>query len=303
MSKGITQESMLSVLPGVLARDEGMFNLAQLIGWITGQRAEEVDAPAIFQHFDTISEDLLDLIAKDCKIDWYDYDADIDVKREQIKSNWRVRKRLGTVDAIKTALQSVWPDSTVEEWFEYGGDPGYFQVLLSLNTQGTVPFDKAVRMIEVFKPVRAHLDGYPILRVLCKIKFKTKKSDKILYHVPAAGTVPRWSTHGDKSYEDIVIVSDTDSPKYHVPATGQLKAGTHPHYSTHGNVDDEDIVILTEADGPEYHVPATGQVTAGTYPYYETHGDMESGGLEVSASSVSVGYGIRKCGTPNNSLF
>jgi len=265
MSKGITQESMLSVLPGVLARDDEMYSLAQLIGWITEDGAGDVNAPAIFQHIDELPEDLLDILAKDCKVDWYDFDANLATKRQQILSNWHVRKRLGTVAAVKTALQDVWPDTTVEEWFEYGGEPGYFRVLLSTDAEGSINFSKAVRMIDIFKPVRAHVDGYPILRIRCRIVVKTKKSDTIRYHVPAAGTVPRYSTHGDKSHEN--------------------------------------IVIGTEADGPKYLVPVTGQVTAGTHPNYATHGDLESGGVEVSAASVSVGYGIRKCGTPINSLF
>jgi phage tail P2-like protein len=265
MSKGITQESMLSVLPGVLARDNGMYSLAKLIGWITGENAEEVDSPAIFQRIDELDEDLLDILAKDYKIDWYDFDADIETKRRQIKNNWRVRKGLGTVKAVKTALQDVWRDTTVEEWFEYDGEPGYFRVLLSTDTSGSINFSKAVRMIDIFKPVRAHVDGYPILRIRCGIVIHTKKSQNIKYDVPVAGTVPQYSTHGDKSYED--------------------------------------IVIETEAAGPKYLVPVTGQVTAGTHPDYATHGDVDGGALEVGASSVSASYGIRRCGTPIDSLF
>ncbi len=265
MSKGISQESMMSVLPGVLARDKGMHDLAELIGWAVGEKADQADAPAIFQHINELPKELLDILAADCKVDWYDYDGPIEAKRRQILTNWHVRQHLGTIGAVKTAIQAVWPNSTIEEWYEYGGDPGYFRVLLSLDTQGTVPFNKAVRMIEIFKPVRAHIDGYPILRVRCGIVIKTRKSDTIKYHVPIAGTIPQYSTHGDKSHED--------------------------------------IMLETRADGPVYHVPITGQATAGTYPDYATHGNADSGSLEVSATSVSVGYGIRKCGTPINSLF
>lgn len=265
MSKGITQESMLSVLPGVLGRDKGMYNLAQMVGWIFGENAVNVNAPAVFQNISVMDEDLLDILAKDCKVDWYDYDADIATKRRQLLSNWHVRDKLGTVSAVKTALQAVWPNTTVEEWFDYGGEPGYFRVLLGIDDQGTVNFSKAVRMINIFKPVRAHVDGYPILRILCKIKVKTKKSDNILYHVESAGTVPQYSSHGDKSYEDIVIESASGSPKYEVPVTGQATAGTHPTYATHG----------VESDG----------------------------GVEIAAASNSAGYDVRKCGTSINSLF
>lgn len=302
MSKGINQESMLSVLPSVLKKDKGMYDLAQLIGWIMGKDAGAVDAPAIFQHIDQLPEELLDILAVDYKVDWYDYDADIATKRRQFADNWHVREHLGTVQAVKTAIQNVWPDSTVEEWFEYDGEPGYFQVLLNMTTVASVPFDKAVRMIDIFKPVRAHIDGYPILRVKCGIVIKDK-TEQHKYHVRAAGTKPRWSTHGDKSKEDIVILTEAESPIYHVPSTGQVIAGTYPHYSTHGDVSEEDIVLQTEREGSTYQVPVTGQVIAGTHPDYATHGERDAGGLDVSAATVSVGYSIRKCGTPNNSLF
>ena len=102
MSKGITQEAMLSVLPGVLARDDGMYSLAQLIGWIIDKDSGKIDSPAIFQNIDSLDEDLLDLLAKDYKIDWYDYDGTIETKRNQLKSNWFVRKKIGTVGAVKS---------------------------------------------------------------------------------------------------------------------------------------------------------------------------------------------------------
>ena len=264
MSKGITQEDMLSVLPGVLARDDGMYSLAKLIGWIFGENAEKAGYPAILHRIDELDDDLLDILATDYKVDWYDRDADIETKRRQIKGNWIVRKRIGTVYAVETALREVWPDSIIEEWFAYGGEPGYFRILLSVDTYGNVNFPKALRMLQVFKPVHAHLDGDPILRIHFGIVIHTA-SEPMHYHVPIAGTVPRYSTHGDKSHEN--------------------------------------LVLNTDAEGQGYHVPITGQATAGTHPHYTTHADQADGGLRVGASSESAGSVSRKCGTPLHSLF
>lgn len=301
MSKGITQENMLSVLPGVLARDKGMYDLAQLVGWIIEANTAEIDAPAIFQHIDDLPEDLLDILAKDCKVDWYDYDADIATKRRQLKDNWSVRKRIGTVSAVKTALRNVWPDTTVEEWYEYGGKPGYFQVLLSLDTEGCVNFSKAARMLELFKPVRAHSDGYIILRVRYGIVIHSSKK-KYMYHVPAAGTVPKYSTHGDKSYDNIVVESKPGSAKYHVPYTGKSIAGTYPYYMTHGNKSYEDIVVQSDLDGTKYHAPATGQEIAGTYPHYMTHGNKANIDIDIQSESDGKEYHVPLTGTyPNYS--
>ena len=265
MSNGITRDNLLRSAPGVLVNDSGMSPMVDTLAVALEALAGKCSLVTIYSRIDELPEDLLDILAKDCKVDWYDFDADIATKRRQLATNWHVRKRLGTVAAVKTALQAVWPDTTVEEWFDYGGDPGYFRVLLGIDSSGTVNFSKAVRMIDIFKPVRAHVDGYPILRILCKIKVKAKKSDNILYHVESAGTVPQYSSHGDKSYEDIVIESASGSPKYEVPVTGQATAGTHPTYATHG----------VESDG----------------------------GVEIAAESNSAGYDVRKCGTSINSLF
>ena len=240
MSKGITQEDMLSVLPGVLARDDGMYSLAKLIGWIFGENAEKAGYPAILHRIDELDDDLLDILATDYKVDWYDRDADIETKRRQIKGNWMVRKRIGTVYAVETALREVWPDSIIEEWFAYGGEPGYFRILLSVDTYGNVNFPHFGIVIHT-------------------------ASEPMHYHVPIAGTVPRYSTHGDKSHEN--------------------------------------LVLNTDAEGQGYHVPITGQATAGTHPHYTTHADQADGGLRVGASSESAGSVSRKCGTPLHSLF
>ena len=245
MSKGVTQESMLSVLPGVLSRDDGMFDLAQLIGWIFGENADNVRAPAVFQNIDELDESLLDILAADCKIDWYDYDADIDTKRRQIKSNWHVRVRLGTVSAVKTALQSVWSDTTVEEWYKYSGDPGCFRVLLGVNDEGTVDFDKAIRMIQLFKPVRAHIDGDLILRIRCGIVVKTKnpKNTNKIYHVDACGTLPGrknlWREYGTEA----IVNTEGENAFYHVPPLGGIKSGEYPGQSTNGRITDDGISL------------------------------------------------------------
>lgn len=219
MSKGITQESMLSVLPGVLGLDKGMYNLAQMVGWIFGENAGNVNAPAVFQNISEMDEDLLDILAKDCKVDWYDYDADIATKRRQLLSNWHVRDKLGTVSAVKTALQAVWPNTTVEEWFDYGGDPGYFRVFLSTDASGTIDFAKAVRMINIFKPVRAHIDGYAGIRISCGIVIETGKFLKT-YHPAKCGTKPRRKSHGDKDREGLIIGTEMRTARYHVKYCG-----------------------------------------------------------------------------------
>ena len=219
MSKGITKDNLLNVLPGVLKRDKGMYQLAQLIGWIIDKDSGGVNSPAVFQNIDTMPEDLLDILAADCKIDWYRYDADIETKRRQIKTNWKVRKQIGTKGAVETALKSIWPYSYVEEWYEYDGEPGYFHIVFDLTIPSTLPLSDALKIVGMFKPVRAHLDGPPTIIIKCGIKIRTD-SENHIYHVPKTGTIPRYATHADEDGRGIEVSANTGIAGYTVRKCG-----------------------------------------------------------------------------------
>ncbi len=127
---GLTRGNLLSTLPVVLQQDPSVLALAESIAGLLVMRPEEIDRLRIYPAIDALSENLLDILAYDFKVDWWDPEYSLDEKRWTLKTSWKVHKTLGTKAALEAAMSAVYPGTEVEEWFEYGGEPHHFRVFI-----------------------------------------------------------------------------------------------------------------------------------------------------------------------------
>ena len=219
MSKYSVQAFMDS-LPETITNDEHLNQLAEVAARVFlkvyGQRWKA----AIYSRIDDLDEAVLDILAVDLKIDWYDYDADIEVKRRLVKDSWYVHKRMGTRSAVETAISDVWPHSIVEEWFEYDGDPYHFRVVLDADYSDPIMIDAAMDKIRIFKPARAAMDdNEPTIRVSESLKIVTDRFAQI-YHVLPAGIRPTRAVHGNRNGSGLVLDTDGLRTTYRVRPCG-----------------------------------------------------------------------------------
>lgn len=162
---GITRENLLFMFPQAIAGDESLSTLADASARLLAARREETDIPRIFPEIDRLDEAVLDILAYDLKVDWYDYDYPVKTKRELIKNSVLAHKRLGTVYAVKSVLNSLYPASELEEWFTYDGTPGCFRLNVnvsdSADTGAVEVYSTAeiLRRIATVKRLSAHLEG------------------------------------------------------------------------------------------------------------------------------------------------
>ena len=219
MSK-FSVETFMANLPDPILRDEHLKQLAEVAARVLLKYGKNRVQAAIYSRIDELDESLLDILAEDLKVDWYDPSSSITVKRRIIKDNWYVHKRLGTAGAVEKALSGVWPDSLVEEWFEYGGNPFYFRVVLTPSEDEPMDYDKVLRTIRMYKPARATLEsGIPSIRILHSILIETDHENHY-YHVPVCGTTPRVSSHGASDDSGLVLGTSLGSAGYHVRRCG-----------------------------------------------------------------------------------
>lgn len=220
MSK-YTVDLFMQNLPEPLLEDKHMRQLAEVVARCMLEAFKGNKKPQIYSNLDCQDEGVLDILADDLKIDWYDYDASLKEKQRTVKDNWYVHKRMGTKAAVERALSDVWPDSKVEEWFEYGGQPYHFRVILDA-TEGDAPIhiDTALKRVRLFKPARAAMDeAEPIIKITCPIVIETGKFSKT-YHPGKCGTMPRRKSHGGKENEGLLIGTDSLTATYHVKYCG-----------------------------------------------------------------------------------
>ena len=146
-------------LPGPLKNDDKMLALGKVIAGELQENIRLARLAIIYPRIDELDEDLLDILAHDLHVDWYDDTHPIDIKRAVIKNSVKIHKRLGTKYAIETALSTVYPHSKVQEWFEYGGTHYRFRIVLDA-TDAKVPvnLEEIVKTVNIYKRLTAHLD-------------------------------------------------------------------------------------------------------------------------------------------------
>lgn len=157
---GLTAKNLLRALPEVLRNDEKMAALATSIAEVLAARTNEIQKLMIYPRIDELPEELLDILAYDFKVDWWDGDYTLEQKRQILKDNWKVHRMLGTKAAVETAISAIYPDTQVEEWFEYNGNPYHFRLLIDATYENVNPakHQRVLDRVEFYKNLRSVLD-------------------------------------------------------------------------------------------------------------------------------------------------
>lgn len=292
---GLTPENLVLTLPDVLKQDEGMRALASAVADILSGRSKEIENILIYPCVDEMPEELLDILAYDFKVDWYNYDYPLQAKRELIKSSPYVHRHLGTKGAIMAAVTSVYPKSIVEEWFEYGGNPFCFRVIVDVGSPviPIVDYD-LYKTIDLYKSFRSRLDG---------IMFRSKahiqigcKCGYIVYGTRVCGTFPSRATQGAIAEHNLIVETSANGVAYSAAATGTLEAGTYPSRATQGAINIEKVAVELGTAGIAYSTPNTGNGVSGIYPATATQGAMNAENILLKFSASGVAYEVPVAG-------
>lgn len=156
-----TQANLLRQFPLALQMDKQMQIMATVIAAAFAQRWPEAELGILYPAIDLLPERILDILAYDFKVDWWNPEYDLEEKRRTLKDSWRVHKTLGTKAAVETAISAVYPDTKVEEWFEYGGEPYRFRLWINL-TDDDIDSERMRRVLDrlaYYKSLRSHVDA------------------------------------------------------------------------------------------------------------------------------------------------
>ena len=156
----LNAETVFRSFPLVLSEDIDLYALGEAISLLVERHAKAIDLLVIYAKIDTLPEPLLDILAYDFKVDWWDADYTVEEKRQVLKDSWRIHRMLGTKGAVEQAISAVYPGTTVEDWFEYSGDPYHFRILLDVTSDSVNPtkHQRVIDRINYYKNVRSVLD-------------------------------------------------------------------------------------------------------------------------------------------------
>ena len=161
VAHGITRENLLRTVPPALVYDKSMMALAAADAEALAARLAEIDRARVIPNIDGLDEAVLDILARDFKVDWYDPNYSLEEKRRTVKSSWRVHKTLGTKAAVETAIRAIYPLTEVEEWWEYGGEPYHFRLNIDITSDSgdRARQKRVLERLDFYKSLRSHNDG------------------------------------------------------------------------------------------------------------------------------------------------
>lgn len=285
---GLTKENLMLSCPLALQKDPSAIALGDVTAEILAQRPKEIRRIAIYPLLDEQPESLLDILAYDFKVDWYDYEYPIRAKRQLIKGNVLAHKRQGTVYATRSVLDSLYPKSDMEEWFTYGGEPGYFRLNVNVSDSaetGAVMVystSEILRRIATIKKLSAHLEGVSyMVRNAIVVRHRM---DSWSYRVPECGTIRcgTWwmrKTLGWSERHRLTVGERAELFCISPELSGTLPYIKTPGYSLHGK-----LLITGQVTGHPAQPQFAGLIRSGTEWMRRTLGWSELAGALIEGA-------------------
>ncbi|WP_160688306.1 phage tail protein I [Clostridium sp. C2-6-12] len=140
-----------------------------------------VEEVFIYGRIDELSEELIDELAWQFHVDFYDYTLPLDKKRALIKLSPKLHKIKGTPQAVSDAVSAIFGRTVLKEWFEYGGKPYFFGLDIDVTETGASKesIEKLDALINAYKNKRSWIEYINI--------FLTTKAKTIYNTVLLAG--------------------------------------------------------------------------------------------------------------------
>ncbi len=160
---GFETENIMAAFPPVLTRDRSITALGRVMASAMVRLMGETDLTRIYANIGALPEALLDILAYDFKIDWWDPNYPVETKRALFQDGWRVHRLLGTPEAVNLVIRAVFGEGRMTDWYEYGGEPYHFRV--EANNTGVAGDDWIgyfMRLLATVKRLTSCLDGITV---------------------------------------------------------------------------------------------------------------------------------------------
>lgn len=192
----IYDADLIGTMPFSISQDEEVERVAKAVETNLNLTAKLIPLVAVYARIDELPEEILDSLAWQFHMDIYDDGADIETKRNSVKTAIQYHRYKGTAWAVKEAAGAVSKNAEVKEWFDYGGEPYHFKAIAE-NPITLEELRLFMQSIMDAKNVRSWLDG---------IEYKTASTYQIF----------ALTCEYDREVltKEIELVSDGEAPIY-----------------------------------------------------------------------------------------
>lgn len=168
----LSKSSLYDLIPINLRDDKDVIAAAKAVDNSTSSIYSSANKLDFRTNKDIKDDVILDALAVDMHVDFYDPTLSPDVKRNIIDNSMILHMEKGTGGAVERALASVGIIGEVVEWFEYNGSPYTFKIVLKPRVDLTK--GNLMEIINSYKKETAHFEYFEIniLEVFAVIRTK-----------------------------------------------------------------------------------------------------------------------------------
>lgn len=165
MSK-IREIDVKKMLPSSIANDANIQAMAELFTSELLGLIDNIDLLSILPNLSKQSDDVLDQMAWNLHVDFYNQDAPREEREKLIYQSIAWHRRKGTPSAVEDMVTAIYATAEVDEWYQYDGEPYHFRV----NVYGDAVTDaeqlvKLQNSVHSVKNVRSFFDGFNFINV------------------------------------------------------------------------------------------------------------------------------------------
>ena len=160
MNKALDTASLADILPPSILIDANMQASGQAVDPELRRLAEALDIPVLLKRIDQLTSGQLDHLARQYDATWRD-SWPITRKRAVLKATIANKRIVGTVQAVRNALEAISSALVMTEWWQTTpkGEPHTFTVTASMSvadgSSSTESQEDLIAQIESAKPVRS----------------------------------------------------------------------------------------------------------------------------------------------------
>jgi phage tail P2-like protein len=153
---------LIDILPPNIAQDPKVAAAAAALDAELKAVTQAVDQCLFISRLDNLSGPVLDLLARQYHVDFYEPDLPLEQKRSLVKGSLDWHKRKGTPAAVEELITALFDDGQVVEWFDYGGQPYYFKVTTNNPAATQERAQEFIRALNSVKNARSWLEKVEI---------------------------------------------------------------------------------------------------------------------------------------------
>lgn len=156
--------NLYDIIPQVLKNDKTTVAICKVLQKYIDENFKLLNKLILLPNIDNLEEDILDHLAYQFHVDFYDSSLDISKKREIVKGSIAHHRKKGTKWSVEDLISRAFDNSWIDEWFDYNGKPYMFKVTTTDYMSTKDKLTSLIRAIGTVKNTRSWLESITIKR-------------------------------------------------------------------------------------------------------------------------------------------